>query len=89
MMKDLRECTWVITKIFRSVMIIHQRGASVICRVFPNRNGITLKGSMTCKIFFGTFGIVGVLTRERGKSSAVIRKLFVGFRKGFGVMPIK
>jgi hypothetical protein len=32
---------------------------------------------------FGTFGIFGVLTRERWKSSAVIGKLLGGFRKEF------
>jgi hypothetical protein len=46
-------------------MIIHRRGVSVMFGVFPNRKGIMLKGSMTREIGFDTFGIVGVLTRER------------------------
>jgi hypothetical protein len=45
------------------IMIIHQRGVSVMYGVFSNRKGITLKGSTTCEIGFGTFRIVGILTR--------------------------
>jgi hypothetical protein len=48
-----------------------------------------VKGSMMCEIGFGTFGIVGVLTRERRKSSALIRKLFGGFQKEFQRTGIK
>jgi hypothetical protein len=33
----------------------------------PEPYGNTLKGSMMCKIGFGTFGIVRVLTRETEK----------------------
>jgi hypothetical protein len=44
--------------------------------VFLNHRVIRFKGSMKCKIFFGTFVIVRVLTRERRKSYAVIQKLF-------------
>jgi hypothetical protein len=32
------------------IMIIHRRGVSVMSGVFSNPKGITLKGSMTCKM---------------------------------------
>jgi hypothetical protein len=38
---------------------------------------------MMCEMVFGILRIVEVLTRERRKSFAVIRKLFGGFQKEF------
>jgi hypothetical protein len=49
----------------------------------PEPEGNTLKGSMMLGDVFGIFGIVGVMRRERRKSSVLIRSLFGGFRKEF------
>jgi hypothetical protein len=49
----------------------------------PEPWGNTPKGSMMCNMVFGTFRIIGVLTRESRKSSTVIQKFFGGFRNEF------
>jgi hypothetical protein len=36
--KDLCGCTWVIMGISVRLMIIHQRGVSVMSRVYPNQD---------------------------------------------------
>jgi hypothetical protein len=47
--------------------------------------GNILKGSKMFKMVLVIFRNIGMLTKERQKSSNIVRKSFRGFRKGFGV----
>jgi hypothetical protein len=67
-------------------MIIYRKEFLVISGVFLNRRVTRLRDQRCFQMVLAIFGNIGVLTKERRKSSDIVQKSFGGFRKGFGVV---